>query len=342
MPGKPPARQTTAAIDPARGGRVELGGVALDFPADVSHSGQPLTVDLRVRDSLPESPYRQLYAVFDVEATEPIPLNGHQQTERKVREFKRPVRIEVDLSGIVSSLPLSLFTWDQRLGHWWKLPTWIDSARGVAIGETSHFSSFGLGNDTQSPTPPQTLESFQTSLFTGAASAGYSLDMPPGTGGLAPRVTLTYSSQTPDDMNETWAQISPDGNTAGDNAENALQATFVGLGWNIELGAVFRRDNDTYRLMLEGSSYELELVDGSNPNDKRYRTKEDQFWLIRRIQDAQNQHNSTGVYWLVRTKNGTEYRFGYNYNSDMLAGANQGSYVAWASLLDRVKDTHGN
>ncbi|MBI4320635.1 MAG: hypothetical protein HY675_19260 [Chloroflexi bacterium] len=332
----------TGTIDPATGGRVASGRVSLDFPAGVADGNKPLSINLNVRTTLPASPFRGLYLVFDVEATEPIPPNGRKETARKVESLRRPVTIEVDITGISSTRPLVLSVWDQRLGHWWRIPTHIDAARNVARAQTWHFSSFGLGDDTQSPTPPQTLESFQTSLFTGTASAGYTIDIPPGTNGVAPKITLTYSSQAVDDMNETWAQIAPDGNTNGDNAENAIQAHWLGLGWSLELGAIFRRADNSYRLMLEGSSYELVEVDGSDPNDRRYRTKDDQFWLIRRRQDSPGAHNSTGTWWLIRTKNGTEYRFGYTGNSEMWAGLNQGEYVAWAFLLDTIKDPHGN
>jgi len=49
--------------------------------------------------------------------------------------------------------------------------------------------------------------------------------------------------------------------------------------------------------------------------------------------------NQKGKYWIVRTKDGTEYRFGYNQDSETLSSVRD--YVRrWN--LDRVTDTHGN
>lgn len=105
MPGTPPTGTVAATIDPARGGRVSLGRVALDFPAGATEGRSLMTVSLTVRDRLPESPYRRLHVVFDVEATEPMPLNARKETTRKAGPFRKPVSIEVDLAGMGGPLP---------------------------------------------------------------------------------------------------------------------------------------------------------------------------------------------------------------------------------------------
>jgi hypothetical protein len=155
MPETPNRVEST--IDPARGGRVQVGRVKLDFPAGVTQEAEPFTVNASIRDSLTESPYRGLYVVFDIEANQNLPRKSRKGGSHRVSSFARPVDIEIDIDGIANSKPLVISYWDERLGHWWRLPTTVDHAQRVARTQTWHFSSFGLGDDTTTPTPAQSL-----------------------------------------------------------------------------------------------------------------------------------------------------------------------------------------
>ncbi|MBI5740750.1 MAG: hypothetical protein HZA16_08510 [Nitrospirae bacterium] len=54
--------------------------------------------------------------------------------------------------------------------------------------------------------------------------------------------------------------------------------------------------------------------------------------------------NETGEYWIASTKDGTEYRLGYNPDSENRVKTSDASvpgYV-WRWSLDRIKDSNGN
>jgi len=157
----------------------------------------------------------------------------------------------------------------------------------------------------------------QTSLYTGAATYTYPLEVPPGTNGLAPSLFITYNSQS---------------------AKG--RASFVGLGWDLSLSYIQRNVNytpdntsdDEFNLILNGNSYELIY----NSTEQRYHTKTESYLYIKNQSGAPNEN---GTYWTVRTKDGTEYRLGYNNDSETLA--NGRDYV-WRWSLDKVNDTHNN
>jgi len=158
---------------------------------------------------------------------------------------------------------------------------------------------------------------FQTNLFTGAATYTYPIDVPPGTNGLAPSLSLSYNSHS----------------ARG-------RAGWVGLGWELSPYYIQRNVNytpddtsdDEFNLILNGNSYELIY----NSSEGRYHTKTESYLYIKNQSGAPNEN---GTYWLVRTKDGTEYRFGYNNDSETLASKRD--YV-WRWSLDKINDTHDN
>jgi YD repeat-containing protein len=162
---------------------------------------------------------------------------------------------------------------------------------------------------------------FQTSMFTGSASYVYPLTLPKGTNGLTPEVLLSYDS----------------GSANG-------RAGIVGLGWDLGLSYVERDVNytpdnlndDKFILVLGGQRNDLVYVSADN----RFHTKIESYLHVNKSSGGSN---LKGEYWIARTKDGTEYQFGYysgsGYNSEALCS--NGFYVhRW--YLDRVKDTHNN
>jgi hypothetical protein len=161
---------------------------------------------------------------------------------------------------------------------------------------------------------------FQTSLFTGAASYGISFEVPAGTNSLAPGVGLSYSSQAASSV-----------------------SGFVGRGWDLGLSYIERDVNytpdnvsdDVFYLVL-GGSQELvySVVDGW------YHTEVESYLRVRNVSGGSNQF---GLYWVVNSPDGMEYRFGY-YNtsnaSSELVCYNKSYVHRW--YLDQVTDTHGN
>lgn len=160
--------------------------------------------------------------------------------------------------------------------------------------------------------------SYSTNLFPGAATYDYPIELPAGTGGLAPQLSLSYNSQT--------MQQRPG---------------VMGAGWKLSQDYVYRdvnatpadQSDDSYKLVLGGSTYDLVFV----PADGFYHTKIESFV---RVQTLMGANNTYGMYWLVTMRDGTKYRFGYGSNSELVSDTGRSYVVRWN--LDRVEDTHGN
>ncbi|MDD5111665.1 MAG: toxin TcdB middle/N-terminal domain-containing protein, partial [Candidatus Altiarchaeota archaeon] len=135
---------------------------------------------------------------------------------------------------------------------------------------------------------------------------------------MTPSVVLTYNSQA-----------------AGG------RASWVGLGWDVGLSYVQRDVNytpsnlsdDKFNLFLNGQSFELVYV----PSDGRYHTSIESYLYIENKSGSVN--NTKGDYWVVRTTDGTKYRFGYYNNSEAVC-SNRDYVTRWG--LDEIEDMHGN
>jgi len=167
---------------------------------------------------------------------------------------------------------------------------------------------------------------FETSIYTGSATYSYSINVPPGTNGLTPNLALSYSSQ-----------------------RAAGRAGLVGLGWDLNMNYIQRDvehsplniSDDTFDLIFDGQKYDLVYV----PIENRYHTKIESYLYIEKRTGGSNDRSD---YWIVKTKDGKEYRFGY-YGNDKPVDAPRSSEVVcpdrnyvWRWYLDEVTDTHGN
>lgn len=179
----------------------------------------------------------------------------------------------------------------------------------------------------KSPDNPININaSYQTSLFTGSATYEYSIPVPPGTNGLTPEIKLSYNSM----------------GASG-------KAGIFGLGWDLNLSYVYRDVNftptntadDNYKLVLNGSSYDL-IYDSVS---QLYKTKVQTDIFIKKLTGATNRY---GEYWQVITKDGTNYRLGYNLNAEANCET-VSSPKPWSErnyarswYLDEVTDVNGN
>ena len=95
--------------------------------------------------------------------------------------------------------------------------------------------------------------SYQTNLFPGAGTYSYGLEVPPGTNGLAPSLSLSYNSQS-----------------------MKGRPSFLGAGWSLTQSYIYRDVNftslnasdDEFKLILNGAAYDLVFV----PEDGFYHT----------------------------------------------------------------------
>ncbi|MBR9704655.1 hypothetical protein GOV12_04535, partial [Candidatus Pacearchaeota archaeon] len=158
----------------------------------------------------------------------------------------------------------------------------------------------------------------QTNIFTGAGVYSFEFKLPPGTNNLKPRLGLFYNSH----------------NTLGKRPKN------LGSGWKISENFIQRNtnfsfdnsSNDMFELFLEGVFYKLIYVQ----NEGRYHTEIENFIYIKNISGG---NNTKGEYWIVKTKNGKTYRFGYHNSSELISNLHD-YVVRWS--LDLVNDTYDN
>ena len=176
-----------------------------------------------------------------------------------------------------------------------------------------------------SPASPykNTWGAFQTDLFSGSFGYNFSVAVPPGTNGLAPKISLSYNSHS---------------------AKG--KAGWVGAGWDIPQSYIQRHiqytrkdtTDDTFELYLDGAKHDL-VFSPSEPG--RYHTKVES-WL--KVEQKSDGANEGGHYWVVTAKDGTEYRFGHTPNSEHLLEASNMTMTRYVSRwsLDRIKDADGN
>ncbi len=213
----------------------------------------------------------------------------------------------------------TLFFYDPATQRWRKLPT-----RRTVSGDQLYLTAPSQGPGRYAPalstasdigTYEQpwapTLAAAQVDLFTGALSWSYPLDLPSGRSGQTPPLALTYHSGLLDALR---GDFNP-------------QASWVGLGWNLDVGYIARRieldENflprytQDFFLVLNGVSSKLVAI-----GPDQWRAEDERFW---RVERQTTPDNRGGDFWLLTTPDGTQYRFG---SQDEKAG-DDSRYSAW-------------
>jgi RHS repeat-associated protein len=151
-------------------------------------------------------------------------------------------------------------------------------------------------------------EAFHSDLFTGAATFGVPIALPPGVNGMTPALTLGYNSGS----GNSW----------------------VGVGWSLEVGFVARssRNPSGYVIAVPGGLVSEMVAVGVDANGVgEYRTRVDSFLRI----------VFNGTSWTTWDKSGRRHYFGASAASRMGSDpATPAGTTQWA--LDRVSDPSGN
>ncbi|GAP16064.1 protein containg RHS repeat-associated core domain [Longilinea arvoryzae] len=267
----------------------------------------------------------------------PITIIARQdETRAPVEHFDQPITIEFQYSDLAYSLGdeenLSLFYFSEEENTWIPVPSLVDTKNNVVTGYSDHLSFYDIDVNKWEAARLPSMEGFQTSLFTGAATYSYPFEVPAGPGGLQPDLNLSYNSQVVD------------------SALSRMQASWVGMGWSLDTGYIERNIHDTQdRMISEGHSSTYDptsddtfsiVVNGvsdtllpipesegdGDPTTIDYRTTNDSFWRIRRYNltaciGYSSDGNFTQVtkdcsYWMAWDKSGNQYYFGSNVAGD--------------------------
>ncbi|MHC5902501.1 polymorphic toxin-type HINT domain-containing protein [Streptomyces sp. S6] len=250
----------------------------------------------------------------------------------------------------------------------------VRTAAATAASGSRVVGALDTGSSTSgdfNATPLLSSGSWSAGSSSGAFTYGYQVQVPESAGGLTPKVSLGYSSQT------------VDGRTSATNN----QASWIGDGWDYNPGSITRSyatcredskkdgsNNKTHRtsdlcwgsnnatLSLGGTTTELVWAGG------KWTTANGDGAVVQQIRDKSNGNGAfEGEYWIVTTRDGTKYHFGKH----KLPGAPDGTVTdsvltvpvygnhkdedcyqsewknsactqGWRWNLDYVEDIHGN
>ena len=166
---------------------------------------------------------------------------------QNLTQFEQPIQIQIHYE------PPELFNWsegDLRVFYynendrdWYALPTQVDKENRLLTTHSDHLTVFDFKAATWQANTLPTVDSFKVSDFTGAATYSYTFRTPPGVAGLSPELSLEYNSQV---MDEGSAYS---------------QASWVGMGWSLDTGAITRNmhgtndeKDDTFLISANGIS----------------------------------------------------------------------------------------
>ncbi|MFF0794883.1 RHS repeat-associated core domain-containing protein [Streptomyces spiralis] len=168
--------------------------------------------------------------------------------------------------------------------------------------------------------------SWDVSTGSGAFTYKLPIQLPKAPFGKTPDLALTYNSQ------------SVDGRTSATNN----QASWVGMGWDLDVGFIERRyknctqdglptigdmcwESPNYTLEPNGAQYIInlngvntELIQDSNGTGS-YHLKDDPGW---RVQHLTGGHGSDDEYWVISTQDGMRYYFGWGRSERTSAATN--------------------
>jgi RHS repeat-associated protein len=281
----------------AKGGQVDGfgGAVKVSFPEGAAAEA------LAVRVRQPVGAKRPLNSPSGA----PFEITAIGQTSKtELKHFTQPLTIEVqyDKSKLkVDENSLHLEYYDVGRGAWVPMETQVDMQNQVLRAESDHLTVFDIGYATWEAASLPSMQAFQITPFTGAATYSLPLWTPPGPAGLQPSLDLSYNSQAVD--NAVGGQTQPD---------------WVGMGWELDTGAIERVQyeprpgggtqvthvltDDSFVFSAGGIS--STLLPGA---DGYYHTTDESFWRV--------QYDSGTDSWTAWDKSGTIYRFGKTIDS---------------------------
>ena len=147
------------------------------------------------------------------------------------------------------------------------------------------------------------------SFFNGSARYRYPIELPRGTAGMAPSLSLAYTSHS------RWSQ--------------------TGYGWSLSgVDAISRSAKCGVPTLDERDVFVWRGEELVADAEGIYHTEKERFARIERLGDG------VSGSWLVTTPDGMRYRYGATDNSRVLAHENSDTVHRWA--LDRVEDLNGN
>ncbi|MBI3240746.1 MAG: hypothetical protein HYZ49_00415 [Chloroflexi bacterium] len=301
------------------------GNVSIAFPAGAAV--EPITVNYQPLAQPPLDAKGNQKAIFAFEVTAQI-ANGPNQGQA-VTKFTEMLDFTINLSplglrpGEVDGRTIRFGYFNEQTQLWEPVPFALDSADGALKikARVDHFSIFGVSRDFN-PGWSLLYSDPQVDTFTGAATYNYPIAVPPGPDGLQPNLSLAYNNQQLAGL-QAWYQSDWVGHGWSLNTIEIVRD----LGPNTANGPITGNSNgsladctDRFTLLFNGTGYKL-LAATAGATSGVYYTQQQSNLYIKRINDTAAP-NQIKQYWLIKDENGTEYRLGYNADSEQITHSN--------------------
>jgi YD repeat-containing protein len=294
------------------------GRVRLKIPPRATQ--EPLLLD--IREPAPQSLHGLSLSWHPVE----IVAVG-KTTQRNVHLFNAPLTIQIQYDEAeiqdVDENSLTIYYFDPEQDDWFPLKTQVDTQNNLLTAQSDHLTVFDYkANHWQSQSLP-TVDAFKVADFTGAGTYAIDFWTPPGPGGLRPSLQLTYNSQV------------------FDESSAFSQASWVGMGWSLDTGAITRNmhgtdsdtNDDTFLITVNGVS-SLLLPIQTNGNIVTYNTADQTFMKV--------EFDKTNHTWTAWDKEGTKYVFSTRARTNSTDGCSSTLNLTWRWSLTTVTDVHNN
>lgn len=324
---------------------VSYGGARLDVPAGAV--AEPVRITIR-----PLSGQQATQA--DRGEVNVVPGSGSFQLGPAGLRFKKPVVLSLpyDRNGLPQAAKpthISTVYYDTGVGLWRAVPKLKQAAHGVLVSETDHFTEF-MNATLPVPDAPGVKSSApddMQGIQLGSPSAGvdliqppepssrrsadisYPLRLPPGRNGLAPQLSLSYSSG----RGNGWLGVGWD---------LALPAIEHDLRFGVPDYAGDQVQNDhpgalagAVRYLLQGA--QLTAVGAAAGGTRYERRVEGGYERVIRLPAP---GNPAILYWEVTDKTGVKTVYGQSENARLADPAHPERIFKWA--LERVEDRFGN
>ena len=233
----------------------------------------------------------------------------YEDDGQNIHEFNEVIDISLaygpeELQGEETAQTLAYF--DETAQTWKYMPTEVDTNQHTLTTYSYHLTVFDRDFTAVDKFKFNDMSAFQASTFTGSGTYSYPINIPSGPGGFTPSLNLTYNSNVPD------------------STSFYTQGSWVGMGWDLETGAITRNtqgtqglSDDTFSLSLPGmSGLLLPVRTGTDSalgrNFVEYNLQNEDFTRVRWYQGRTNTpgYDTDDSYWKVFDKTGNIYTFG--------------------------------
>jgi len=273
-----------------------------------------------------------------------LELEAENEAGLSVREFAVPLELIVQRTPkgwAAGQAEEQLEYYDAATSTWSALATSAVPSRRQLRANTAHLTIFAAAASTPegefARDRMSRVRGAQADLYSRSITYDYPFDLPPGAGGLAPRLSLRYSS-------------------AG-HSQHAGHYSYVGHGWDLAGADYVHRDSSTGEVTLVLGGRRYSLVSGAG----RWFAKEDPLLHISFSSEGDPTYFNSpyAVTWTVLAGDGTRYTFEGKVAQGSQGGIikpisfywdcrPQGAGDVWRKLewervpLTRIDDTSGN